>query len=78
MFFPVAWARYSEAKPGSLHLTPKPELEIALENDYETMAPMFFANPPTFKEIMTELRQLEIDINTANLGSIDHISRCGL
>jgi hypothetical protein len=65
IFFHAAWAKYSEARPGSLRLTPKPELEIALEKDYEKMMPMFFANPPTFKELMTELGQLEIEINSA-------------
>jgi hypothetical protein len=65
IFFPAAWAKYSEARPGSLHLTPKPELETALEKDYQQMAQMFFANPPTLEEIMTELGQLEIEINSA-------------
>ncbi|MGB3563416.1 MAG: nucleotidyl transferase AbiEii/AbiGii toxin family protein [Thermoanaerobaculia bacterium] len=65
VFFPAAWAKYSEAEPGSLHLMPKPELETALEKDYEQMAQMFFANPPTLKEIMTELGQLETEINDA-------------
>ena len=49
-------------------LTPpyaQPELETALEKDYEQMAQMFFANPPTLEEIMTELGQLEIEINGA-------------
>ena len=37
----------------------------AKKKDYEQMAQMFFANPPTLKEIMTELGQLETEINDA-------------
>lgn len=63
LFYRAAWARYDEAKAGSLRLVPKSTLEAALSADYRDMREMFFDEPPSFEDMMTELDSLESEIN---------------
>lgn len=64
VFFPAAWARYDEARPGTLKLAPSNEIAGILEKDYHDMQIMIFdANPPTFEGLVQELRDLEDRIN---------------
>lgn len=63
VFFPAAWARYAEARPGTLRLVP-PESRIAeLEQDYRKMQEMIFGEPPPFGEILRALREIEDLVN---------------
>ncbi len=62
-FYPSRWARYEDAGPGTLRLTPGEALEAALRADYERMQPMIFGEAPTFGEILVELQALEERIN---------------
>lgn len=62
-FYPSRWARYEDAGPGTLRLTPGKALEAALRADYERMQPMIFGEAPTFGEILVELQALEERIN---------------
>jgi Nucleotidyl transferase AbiEii toxin, Type IV TA system len=62
-FYPAAWAQYELARPGSLHLVPKPERMAALERDYKNMSVMLFGEPPGFNEIIEVLAELEKGIN---------------
>ena len=64
VFFPVAWARYDEARPGTLKLAPSKEIAGVLEKDYGHMQIMIFDDsPPTFQDLVEELRDLEDRIN---------------
>jgi hypothetical protein len=63
VFFPAAWARYAEAKPGTLRLVP-PDARISeLEHDYRNMREMIFGEPPTFEHLLEVLREIERQIN---------------
>ena len=62
-FYHSAWADYPNAKPGSMKLLPPPHSMAALRQDYQKMRPMIYDEPPSFDEILDELRQLETEIN---------------
>ena len=63
IFFRSGWAKYEEAKPGSLRLSPSPQLEQALRVDYQKMSEMFFSNPPSFDDVLAAIASLEAEIN---------------
>ena len=63
VFFREAAARYDLAKPGSLRVCP-PESHVAqIRSDYRDMREMFFAEPPPFDTVMSDLRELEDRVN---------------
>jgi hypothetical protein len=64
-YFRSGWAHYDTAIPGSLHLVPSAERRADVERDYAAMADMFMTTPPSFKTIMTQLEDLEKQINAA-------------
>ena len=66
VYFKAAWARYDEARPGTLRLTPGEQLADQLARDYDDMQPMFFSEPPPFREILGSLPELEQRINDRN------------
>ena len=55
-----------EAPTTGIKLVPAGELLRALESDYRSMQPMLFAHPPppTFAEVLIELRRLESELGT--------------
>lgn len=64
VFFPAAWAKYEEARPGSLRLVPRKERLSRLDADYAKMAPMIFDQPPPrFEDLIARLDVLEKRIN---------------
>ena len=63
LFFRAGWARYHEARPGTLRLVPGESRLAELKVDYERMREMFFETPPEFQEIVDFLRTLEIRMN---------------
>ncbi len=63
VFFPAAWARYAEAKPGTLRLVPPDARLPELEQDYRNMREMIFGQPPTFEHLIDVLREIERQIN---------------
>lgn len=63
IFFAAAWAQYGAARPGSLRLSPAPELANALKRDYETMREMFFGDPLSFDALLARIAALEAEIN---------------
>jgi hypothetical protein len=65
VFFKAAWARYEDAKPGSLRLVPSTELESALRRDYAGMREMIMGDAPSFDDVMTVIAALEAEINAA-------------
>jgi len=66
IFFYSSWARYENAKPGTLRLLPRLEQIPEFKRDYNKMQEMFFTNPPTFDAIMDSLKELENKINHMN------------
>ena len=63
LFFRSGWARYDEARPGALHLLPAEPRLADLAADYGKMRPMFFGQPPSFREILADIGRLERRIN---------------
>lgn len=62
-FYPRGWARYQDAKPGTLKLLPPAHNLSLLEEDYENMGEMIFGPRPGFEEMMYALAKLENEIN---------------
>jgi len=67
LFFKANWARYEEAKPGSLRLVPRNDQISQLKTDYRQMQQMFFEDPPPFEKIVEKLRSVEGKINRIKL-----------
>lgn len=64
LFFRCGWARYDEAKPGTLRLCP-PDFRLPeLQKGFNNMQIMIFGDSPSFKEIMDILSELESTINS--------------
>jgi len=62
-FYHCLWARYEQAKPGSLRLL-APEHHLAeLKKDFKDMRAMLFGSVPAFEAIMSGLVSLEKAIN---------------
>jgi len=64
LFFKSSWAKYDEARPGTLRLVPKSHQINALKIDYQQMQQMFFDKPPLFEHILEHLRDVEARINS--------------
>jgi hypothetical protein len=62
-FYPSPWARYDLARPGSFQLMPTESGQKELEQDYRQMRPMFFSDPPTWRDLQRKLGELESNIN---------------
>jgi hypothetical protein len=62
-FYPRGWARYDEARKGTLRLYPAEHNLTALKKDYLEMGNMIFGDIPVWEEILGYLRQLESEIN---------------
>jgi hypothetical protein len=62
-FFADNKAKYEEFAPGSIRLIPSDRGIAALQRDYEAMRDMIFGVYPTFDEIVSELRQVELIVN---------------
>lgn len=63
LFFRCAWAKFEEAKPGTLRLLP-PDFRIPeLKKDFREMEAMLFGKYPSFEDIMEILSKLQSDIN---------------
>ncbi len=65
VFFKAAWARYEDAKPGSLRLIPNDHLEAALRRDYAGMREMIMSDASSFDDVMSAIAALEAEINAA-------------
>lgn len=63
IFFSSGWAHYDEAVRGSLRLMPHPGRIQPLAEDYDRMREMFFAERPTFTEVLRILGEWERDFN---------------
>jgi hypothetical protein len=63
VFFQSGWARYAEARRGSLRLVPAPVRAQALAADYDSMREMFFGERPAFAEVLRVLGEWEAHFN---------------
>lgn len=65
VYYPSGSAHYEECLTGRLRLVPDEPGLAGLERDYHEMerSGMFYGSPPTFREIVTRLRELEAVIN---------------
>ncbi len=63
VFYPAAWARYTDAKPGTLRLLPPDTRLSELEQDYRKLKEMIFGEPPSFERLLNVLRRIEAEIN---------------
>lgn len=63
LFFQSAWAHYDTAKPGMFHLLPPEDRMADLRNDYKLMQVMIFGTPPDWNTIISDLGNLENQIN---------------
>ena len=62
-FYHSPWAKYEEAKVGTLKLLP-PEYNVkAYKDDYEHMKNMIYGKKPDFDEILAGIAKLEKEIN---------------
>ena len=50
-------------KPGSLRVCPPDSHVAQIRSDYRDMREMFFAEPPPFDTVMSDLRELEDRVN---------------
>lgn len=62
-FYPRGWAKYEDAKPGSLKLLPPEFRYDALKKDYKDMGNMIFEKHISFDEVISTLTSLEKEIN---------------
>jgi hypothetical protein len=61
--FARGWARYDLAAHGTFRLTPSPQRQADLAQDYATMRPMFMTEPPPFADLMQRLAEAEATLN---------------
>ncbi|MCH8044219.1 MAG: nucleotidyl transferase AbiEii/AbiGii toxin family protein [Planctomycetes bacterium] len=67
VFFKSSWAKYDEAKPGTLRLVPTAARMDELKRDYQSMEPMFFGDAIEFEEIISGLAELQCRINAVDV-----------
>lgn len=65
-FFGSSWARYDLAIPGSFRLLPAENRVDALRRDYQAMRDMYLSEPPAFDEVLSQLSDLETQINNSS------------
>lgn len=63
-FYRCSWARYDEAKPGSMKLMPQESGLKILRSDYRHMQSMLYGDKPSFDEILNTIEALENEINS--------------
>lgn len=62
-FYRCSWAKYDEAKPGTMKLIPSEKNIKVLKDDYEHMKNMIYGEKPDFDLILNAVNQLENEIN---------------
>lgn len=62
-FYCCSWARYDEAKPGTMKLIPSEKNIKVLKDDYEHMKNMIYGEKPDFDVILEAVKHLEDEIN---------------
>lgn len=62
-FYPRGWAKYEEAKPGTMKLLPPEHSMPILKDDYKKMQNMIYGDAPDWDTILAYLTDLENEIN---------------
>lgn len=62
-FYPLSWANYGLAVPGTFRLLPTERNLRLLGTDYRDMQVIFFGEVPPFDEMVEALGKLEDEIN---------------
>ena len=63
-FYPCSWAKYENAKPGTMKLLPFSNKHLKeLRDDYSRMKVMIFGEYPKFDAVIQEMKVLEDEIN---------------
>lgn len=62
-YFRSGWAKYEEAIPGTLRITPHDSLRKKLEEDYKEMEQMIFGDIPLFSDILKSIEIFEKQLN---------------
>ena len=62
-YFRASWAKYEEAKPGTLKIIPNETLMKSLELDYQSMEQMIFGVVPKFSEIVQSIEKFQKQFN---------------
>ena len=62
-FYPRGWARYDEARIGSLKLMPAEHSLNRIASDYAKMKSMIYGEVPSFEELLQAINHLENEIN---------------
>lgn len=63
-FYPCGWAKYDEARAGTLKLLPPEFRHKELKDDYRAMKNMIFGEYIAFEKIINILSELELEINS--------------
>ncbi len=63
LYFPSARAKYEDAKPGTLCLSPPDHRLSELKSDYKEMEDMFTEDPPIFTKLISKIKEIENHIN---------------
>ncbi|KTC75373.1 hypothetical protein Lbir_0518 [Legionella birminghamensis] len=63
IYFRAGWANYDDARKGSLNLIPSSEMLKAFENDYRLMKEMFYGEPVSWDEIISQIKNFETEFN---------------
>jgi hypothetical protein len=63
-FYRCPWAKYEDAKVGTMKLMPIPEYIDELRGDYRHMENMLYGDKPTFDEILAGIASLEQELNS--------------
>lgn len=74
VFFDAGYTNYDACLTGNLRLVPDAEDIAGLKADYEAMiaSGMFLGEPPTFEELITQIRLLEERINNRMRGTSEN------
>lgn len=63
-FYPRGWARYEEARIGTLRLVPAEHSLDRIASDYSKMQSMIYGDAPTFNDMLSFIKILEKEINS--------------
>lgn len=63
IYFRAGWAKYDEAKKGSLRLIPGERVEDFMRQDYKQMQEMIFGEAPPWADILAVIKKFEAEFN---------------
>ena len=63
-FYPRSWAHFELCKPGTMLLMPSEHAMPVMKADYAAMRNMIYGEYPSFDEILSTIKNLELEINS--------------